>query len=83
MGIVLTNKYAEGLPGKRYYGGCQYVDVVENASPLSALCKLFGAEMCQCAAPLRRPGQSRRSMSRLLKPGDTVLGMSAGTTAAT
>ena len=43
MGSVLTNKYAEGLPGKRYYGGCQCVDVVENIARDRA-CKLFGAE---------------------------------------
>ena len=43
MGSVLTNKYAEGYPGKRYYGGCQEVDVVENIARERA-CKLFGAE---------------------------------------
>ena len=43
MGTPLTNKYAEGYPGKRYYGGCQYVDVVENLARERA-CRLFGAE---------------------------------------
>ena len=44
MGSVLTNKYAEGYPGKRYYGGCEYVDVVEEIARKRA-CKLFGAEI--------------------------------------
>ncbi|MEF2795820.1 MAG: serine hydroxymethyltransferase, partial [Hydrogeniiclostridium sp.] len=43
MGSILTNKYAEGYPGKRYYGGCEYVDVVENIARERA-CRLFGAE---------------------------------------
>lgn len=43
MGSVLTNKYAEGLPGKRYYGGCQYVDIVENIA-IKRACELFGAQ---------------------------------------
>ena len=43
MGSVLTNKYAEGLPGKRYYGGCEVVDKIENLA-IERLCKLFGAE---------------------------------------
>jgi len=43
MGSVLTNKYAEGLPGKRYYGGCEVVDQVEQLA-IDRLCKLFGAE---------------------------------------
>ena len=43
MGSILTNKYAEGYPGKRYYGGCEYVDVVENIARDRA-CRLFGAE---------------------------------------
>ena len=43
VGSVLTNKYAEGLPGKRYYGGCEVVDKVENLA-IERLCKLFGAE---------------------------------------
>lgn len=43
MGSVLTNKYAEGLPGKRYYGGCQYVDIVENIA-IKRACELFGCE---------------------------------------
>ena len=43
MGSVLTNKYAEGYPGKRYYGGCQYVDVVEDIA-IKRACELFGAE---------------------------------------
>ena len=43
MGSILTNKYAEGLPGKRYYGGCVYVDEVENIA-IERACKLFGAK---------------------------------------
>ena len=43
MGSVLTNKYAEGLPGKRYYGGCQYVDIVENIA-IKRACELFGCK---------------------------------------
>ena len=52
MGTVLTNKYAEGLPGKRYYGGCAYVDVVENIAPASC----SGPSMPTCSrTPVHRP----------------------------
>lgn len=59
MGSVLTNKYAEGYPGKRYYGGCQDVDVVENIARDRA-CRLFGAEHANvqphsAPRPIRRP----------------------------
>ena len=54
QGSVLTNKYAEGYPGKRYYGGCEHVDVIEQLA-IDRAKKLFGAE-CQCAAPFRSPG---------------------------
>ena len=57
MGSVLTNKYAEGYPGKRYYGGCDYVDVLETIA-IERAKKLFGAALCQCTAALRRAGQS-------------------------
>ena len=57
-GTVLTNKYAEGYPGKRYYGGCQCVDVVEDIAIQRAR-QLFGAELCQCTAPFRRTGKLR------------------------
>ena len=50
MGSILTNKYAEGLPGKRYYGGCAYVDEVENIA-IQRACKLFGAKVRQRPAP--------------------------------
>ena len=63
MGSILTNKYAEGLPGKRYYGGCAYVDEVENIA-IQRACKLFGAKYANVQPPLRRTGQS----GRLLRP---------------
>lgn len=73
MGSYLTNKYAEGYPGKRYYGGCEYVDIVEDLARERA-CKLFGADHsnvqphCGAAANLAVYGA-------VLEPGDTVLGM--------
>lgn len=55
MGSILTNKYAEGLPGKRYYGGCVYVDEVENIA-IERACKLFGANMPMFSpTPVHRP----------------------------
>ena len=60
MGSILTNKYAEGLPGKRYYGGCAYVDEVENIA-IQRACKLFPckAQLCPIAAPYRSNGSVR------------------------
>lgn len=72
-GGVLTNKYAEGYPGKRYYGGCQCVDVVENIARERAK-KLFGAEHAKSAA-LRSKRKSWRYFFAFLNPGDTVMGM--------
>ncbi|HVN47866.1 MAG TPA: serine hydroxymethyltransferase [Bacteroidota bacterium] len=72
-GSVLTNKYAEGYPGKRYYGGCEYVDVVENLARDRAK-KLFGAEY----ANVQPHSGSQANMAvyfSFIKPGDTVLGM--------
>ena len=55
MGSVLTNKYAEGYPGRRYYGGCQFVDEVERIA-IARACALFGANMPTCSRiPARRP----------------------------
>ena len=59
MGSCLTNKYAEGLPGKRYYGGCQVVDIVENLAIERLRCRI-----CQCSATLRRTGQRCRTARR-------------------
>ena len=70
---VLTNKYAEGYPGKRYYGGCQCVDVVENIARERA-CKLFGAEHAN-VQPHSGAQANLAVYFALLKPGDTVLGM--------
>ena len=56
QGSVLTNKYAEGYPGRRYYGGCQYVDVAETLA-IERVKKLFGCKFRQCAAAFRRAGQ--------------------------
>ncbi len=73
MGSVLTNKYAEGLPGKRYYGGCQCVDVVENIARDRA-CKLFGAEAAN-VQPHSGAQANTAVYFAMLEPGDTVMGM--------
>ena len=73
-GGVLTNKYAEGYPGKRYYGGCQYVDEVENIARGRA-CKLFGAEHAN-VQPHCGANANLAVFFALLQPGDTVLSMS-------
>ncbi|MEE3428288.1 MAG: serine hydroxymethyltransferase [Ruminococcus sp.] len=73
MGSVLTNKYAEGLPGKRYYGGCQCVDVVENIARDRA-CKLFGADAAN-VQPHSGAQANTAVYFAMLNPGDTVMGM--------
>ena len=76
MGSILTNKYAEGYPQKRYYGGCEYVDVVENLAIARAK-SLFGAEHVN----VQPHSGSQANMAvyfAVLKPGDTVLGMNLG-----
>ena len=72
MGSVLTNKYAEGLPGKRYYGGCEVVDVVENIA-IDRLKKLFGAEWAN-VQPHSGSQANASVMLACLKPGDAILG---------
>lgn len=73
QGSVLTNKYAEGLPGRRYYGGCQYVDVVENVA-IQRITKLFG---CGFANVQPHSGASANAavFLALLQPGDTFMGL--------
>ena len=73
MGSVLTNKYAEGDPGKRYYGGCVDVDIVENIARDRA-CRLFGAEHAN-VQPHSGAQANLAVYFALLKPGDTVMGM--------
>ena len=73
MGSVLTNKYAEGFPGKRYYGGCEYVDVVENIA-IERAKKLFGAEHA-CVQPHSGASANLAVYFALIQPGDTVLGL--------
>ncbi len=73
MGSVLTNKYAEGYPGKRYYGGCQDVDVVEDIARDRA-CKLFSADHAN-VQPHSGAQANQAAYMALIKPGDTVLGM--------
>lgn len=73
MGSVLTNKYAEGYPGKRYYGGCQYVDVAETLA-IERACKLFGAKYAN-VQPHSGAQANYAVYMALCKPGDTVLGM--------
>lgn len=73
MGSVLTNKYAEGYPGKRYYGGCYCVDVVENIARDRA-CKLFGADHAN-VQPHSGAQANQAVYFAFLKPGDTVMGM--------
>ena len=73
MGSHLTNKYAEGYPGKRYYGGCQYVDIVENLARERA-CQLFGADHAN-VQPHSGAQANLAVYFALLEPGDTILGM--------
>lgn len=73
QGSVLTNKYAEGYPGKRYYGGCEYVDVVEQLA-IDRAKKLFGAEYAN-VQPHSGAQANTAVYFALLKPGDTILGM--------
>ena len=74
MGSPLTNKYAEGYPGKRYYGGCEYVDIVENLA-IDRAKKLFGAEHAN-VQPHSGAQANMAVFFAMLKPGDKVLGMS-------
>ncbi len=73
MGTVLTNKYAEGLPGKRYYGGCEHVDVVEELARQRA-CALFGADHAN-VQPHAGAQANMAAFLAFLEPGDRVLGM--------
>lgn len=73
VGSVLTNKYAEGYPGRRYYGGCERVDVVEDLARQRA-CKLFGAAFAN-VQPHSGASANLAAYTALVKPGDTVLGM--------
>ena len=74
QGSVLTNKYAEGYPGKRYYGGCQYVDIIEQLA-IDRAKKLFGADYANVQPHAGSQANSAVYLA-LLQPGDTVLGMS-------
>ncbi len=73
MGTPLTNKYAEGYPAKRYYGGCECVDVVENIA-IERVCKLFGANYAN-VQPHSGAQANTAVYFALIKPGDTVMGM--------
>ena len=74
MGSVLTNKYAEGLPGKRYYGGCHFVDELENLC-IERAKKLFGAEFAN-VQPHSGAQANMAVQLAILQPGDTLMGMS-------
>ena len=74
MGTCLTNKYAEGYPGKRYYGGCECVDIVEELARKRA-CELFGAEHAN-VQPHSGAQANTAVYAAMLRPGDTVMGMS-------
>jgi glycine hydroxymethyltransferase len=73
MGSVLTNKYAEGLPGKRYYGGCEVVDQVEQLA-IDRLCQIFGAEWAN-VQPHSGANANSAVMLAVLQPGDTIMGL--------
>ncbi|MGK5729280.1 serine hydroxymethyltransferase [Streptomyces sp. URMC 124] len=73
QGSVLTNKYAEGYPGRRYYGGCEHVDVVEQIA-IDRIKALFGAEHAN-VQPHSGAQANAAAMFALLKPGDTILGL--------
>ena len=74
QGSQLTNKYAEGYPGKRYYGGCEFVDIAEQLA-LDRVKKLFGAEAAN-VQPHSGAQANQAVFFATLKPGDTILGMS-------
>ncbi len=74
QGSVLTNKYAEGYPGRRYYGGCEYVDVAEELA-IERACKLFGCGFAN-VQPHSGSQANQGVFTALLTPGDTILGMS-------
>jgi len=73
MGSHLTNKYAEGLPGKRYYGGCEVVDVAENLA-IDRAKQLFGADHANVQPPSGAQANAA-VMLAFLKPGDAILGL--------
>jgi glycine hydroxymethyltransferase len=74
QGSVLTNKYAEGYPGKRYYGGCEYVDVAENLA-IDRVKALFGAEFAN-VQPHSGAQANAAALSAMINPGDKILGLS-------
>ena len=74
QGSVMTNKYAEGYPGRRYYGGCQFVDIAEELA-ISRACELFGCGFAN-VQPNSGSQANQGVFNALLKPGDTILGMS-------
>ena len=73
QGSVMTNKYAEGYPGKRYYGGCQFVDVAEQLA-IDRACQLFGCSFAN-VQPNSGSQANQGVFNALIKPGDTILGM--------
>src|SRR5512140_4000203 len=73
MGSVFTNKYAEGYPGKRYYGGCEFTDVVENLARERAK-KLFHAEYAN-VQPHSGSQANQAAYASVISPGDTVMGL--------
>lgn len=76
QGSQLTNKYAEGYPGKRFYGGCEHVDVVEQLA-IDRVKQLFGAEYAN-VQPHSGSQANQAVYFSILKPGDTVMGMNLG-----
>src|SRR6202142_2808848 len=74
QGSQLTNKYAEGYPGKRYYGGCEFVDIAESLA-IERVKRLFGAD-CANVQPHSGSQANQAVYMAVLQPGDTILGMS-------
>src|SRR6202051_1696215 len=73
VGSIFTNKYAEGDPGKRYYGGCEYADIVENLARDRAK-KLFGAEYVN-VQPHSGSQANQAAYAAVIQPGDTIMGL--------
>ncbi|MFT5629459.1 MAG: glycine hydroxymethyltransferase [Gammaproteobacteria bacterium] len=74
QGSVMTNKYAEGYPGRRYYGGCEFVDIAENLA-ITRACELFGCDFAN-VQPNSGSQANQGVFQALIQPGDTILGMS-------